>query len=126
MVWTSTGIVLAGAQGTSAGASVVLESRNLWWNASTTGVGGCQLVTVGAAAVRALDVVWLKPNCDGDACALYLGDFRHSAHDEHNFSLTNAELATMDTGGYKPCTWGTVSTRTRILRPAWPARRSWA
>ena len=63
-VWPSAGIVLAGAQGTSAGASVVLESKNLWWNASTTGVGGCQ---VGAAAVRALDVVgrWRSTGASG-------------------------------------------------------------
>ena len=75
-VWPSTGIVLAGAQAPAAGASVVLESADLWWNASA-GAGGCQLLTLGTAAVRALDAVWIKPNCDGDACALYLGDFRH-------------------------------------------------
>ena len=53
-VWPSAGVGLAGAQGTATGASAVLDSKDLCWNASTTGVGGCQVVPVGAAAVRAL------------------------------------------------------------------------
>ena len=106
---------------TCTGASLSIQAKDIHLDTAS-----CTIQTLDGSTAISKDVVWIRPTCVGDSCAMYLGDFSDSSNEVLNFSLTSDEINCINTsniGTVYIYIWVIESMRIRILIHLWLIQR---